>query len=432
MIDIILNLDADQGNLLKRPTQRLDHLMYVVEEVFDAIKKNGDQALKAYTSKFDKTDLEQIGVSISEITEAKNLIPDDLKKAIQVAKNNIYGFHVTQKRTSCIVETVPGIECWRKQVAIEKVGLYIPGGSAPLFSTVLMLGIPAIIAGCERIVICTPPSSNGKVHPAILFTAELLGITEIYKVGGIQSIAAMAIGTETIPQVYKIFGPGNSYVTAAKEYATRFDVAIDMPAGPSEVMILADETSNPDFIASDLLSQAEHGPDSQCILLSTCTPMIYQVRDSIEKLLNKLPRKDIALKSLQNSKLISVQNTSTMMHLSNEYAPEHLIIATKNPEQLSQQVKNAGSVFMGSLASESFGDYASGTNHALPTAGFAKSYSGVSLDSFVKNITFQKVNKDGFNALAKVVETMAEWEQLDAHKLAVSIRREELNKIIDY
>lgn len=424
MIEIITNPDLDKTDLLlRRPTQRLDHLMGVVQEIFDAVKNEGDCALRAFTSKFDKADIDQILVSKSEIANAKNLIPEELKDAIQIAKNNIYGFHSTQKRTACVVETIPGIECWRKQIGIDKVGLYIPGGSAPLFSTVLMLGIPAVIAGCQKIVLCTPPSSSGEIHPAILYTADLLGISEIYKVGGIQAIAAMTFGTESVPGVYKIFGPGNSYVTAAKEYATRFDVAIDMPAGPSEVMVLADKTSNPRYIASDLLSQAEHGPDSQCILLCTDLDLLYQVRDCIEEFLKQIPRKEIALFSLKNSKLILVPDAKSMMQLANEYAPEHLIIATQDSEALSEQVRNAGSVFIGPFAPESFGDYASGTNHALPTAGFAKAYSGVSLDSFVKNVTFQKVNKQGFNTLANVVETMAEWEQLDAHKLAVTVRR---------
>lgn len=427
MIEIILNPEEKEiSSLIKRPAQRLDHLMDVVGEVFESVKKDGDVALRNYTEKFDKAVLSTIQVSPAEIEEAKKVVPDTLKYAIEVAKDNIYTFHASQKLTSSPIETVPGVECWRKQVPIEKVGLYVPGGSAPLFSSVLMLGIPAILAGCKQIVLCTPPASNGSIHPAILYAADLVGIKKVYKVGGIQAIAAMALGTDSIPKVYKIFGPGNSYVTAAKEFANRMDVAIDMPAGPSEVMILADAQSNPRFVAADILSQAEHGPDSQCILLSTDTSLLNLVQVEIRKQLEQLSRKKIAIKSLNNSKLVGVSNVEKMIEIANEYAPEHLIIATQEADVLAEKVINAGSVFIGPYASESFGDYASGTNHALPTAGFAKVYSGVSLDSFVKNITFQRVTQTGFNNLATTVETMAEWEQLDAHKFAVSVRRMEI------
>lgn len=427
MIEIILNPEEKEiSSLIKRPAQRLDHLMDVVGEVFESVKKDGDVALRNYTEKFDKAVLSTIQVSPAEIEEAKKVVPDTLKYAIEVAKDNIYTFHASQKLTSSPIETVPGVECWRKQVPIEKVGLYVPGGSAPLFSSVLMLGIPAILAGCKQIVLCTPPASNGSIHPAILYAADLVGIKKVYKVGGIQAIAAMALGTDSIPKVYKIFGPGNSYVTAAKEFANRMDVAIDMPAGPSEVMILADAQSNPRFVAADILSQAEHGPDSQCILLSTDTSLLNLVQVEIRKQLEQLSRKEIAIKSLNNSKLVGVSNVEKMIEIANEYAPEHLIIATQEADVLAEKVINAGSVFIGPYASESFGDYASGTNHALPTAGFAKVYSGVSLDSFVKNITFQRVTQTGFNNLATTVETMAEWEQLDAHKFAVSVRRMEI------
>jgi histidinol dehydrogenase len=409
-------------DILKRPTFDTRELENKVQAVLDDIKKNGINAVKKYTLEFDKVDLSDITVSVEEMSQAESLISDDLKMAIQLAKNNIETFHKFQAEESKVIETMPGVKCWRKSVAIQKVGLYIPGGTAPLFSTILMLGVPAKIAGCEEIILCTPPDKEGKVNPAILYTAKLIGITKVFKVGGVQAIGAMAFGTEVIPQVYKIFGPGNQYVTCAKQLINKQGIAIDMPAGPSEVAVLADDSCVPEFVAADLLSQAEHGSDSQVILVSTNVSVIQVIQTELEKQLAVLPRRDLASKALENSKAILVKTNLEAIELLNEYAPEHLIIACENDEQLAEQVVNAGSVFLGNYSCESAGDYASGTNHTLPTNGYAKAYSGVSLDSFIKKITYQKLTKEGINNIGSAIELMAEAEGLQAHKNAVTIR----------
>lgn len=413
---------SDWKNILKRPTIDSVSLEETVCSILKSVKENGDIALKEYAFTFDKVQLTSLQISEKEINEADNLISDDLKKAIQIAKSNIEIFHASQKEETKIIEISKGILCWRKSVGIEKVGLYIPGGSAPLFSTVLMLGVPAKLAGCKEIILCTPSDSNGNINPAILFAAQMVGITKIFKVGGVQAIAAMAYGTESIPQVYKIFGPGNQYVTCAKQLINKEGIAIDMPAGPSEVAILADESCIPQFVAADLLSQAEHGADSQVILVSNSEEVINKVNNEIVLQLQNLTRKKVAGKSLQKSKAILVNSLEEGIELLNVYAPEHLILACLNNETLSTEVVNAGSVFLGNYSCESAGDYASGTNHTLPTNGYAKAYSGVSLDSFVKKITFQKLSKEGINKIGKTIELMAEAEGLDAHKNAVSIR----------
>lgn len=409
-------------DILKRPAIDNVSLESTVQSVLSDIKANGQNAVKKYTLQFDKVDLETILVNDDEFTSAEKLISDDLKNAIQLAKKNIQTFHSAQKENTQIIETMTGVKCWRKSIAIQKVGLYIPGGTAPLFSTILMLGVPAKLAGCEEIILCTPPDINGIINPAILYTAKLIGITKVYKVGGVQAIGAMAYGTEIIPQVYKIFGPGNQYVTCAKQLINKQGVAIDMPAGPSEVAVLVDETCVPEFVAADLLSQAEHGSDSQVILVSTNEAIIQSIELELEKQLAVLPRKDLASKALENSKAILVKSNSEAIELLNEYAPEHLIIACANDEQLAEQVVNAGSVFLGNYSCESAGDYASGTNHTLPTNGYAKAYSGVSLDSFVKKITYQKLSKEGINNIGPAIELMAEAEGLQAHKNAVTVR----------
>jgi len=409
-------------DILKRPAIDNVSLESTVQSVLSDIKANGQIAVKKYTLQFDKVDLETILVNDDEFTSAEKLISDDLKNAIQLAKKNIQTFHSAQKENTQIIETMPGVKCWRKSIAIQKVGLYIPGGTAPLFSTILMLAVPAKLAGCEEIILCTPPDINGNINPAILYTAKLIGITKVYKVGGVQAIGAMAYGTEIIPQVYKIFGPGNQYVTCAKQLINKQGVAIDMPAGPSEVAILVDETCVPEFVAADLLSQAEHGSDSQVILVSTNEATIQSIELELEKQLAVLPRKDLASKALENSKAILVKSNAEAIKLLNEYAPEHLIIACANDEQLAEQVVNAGSVFLGNYSCESAGDYASGTNHTLPTNGYAKAYSGVSLDSFVKKITYQKLSKEGINTIGPAIELMAEAEGLQAHKNAVTVR----------
>lgn len=372
--------------------------------------------------KFDKVVLASLAVSEEEQQEAENLVSEDLKAAIRLAKQNIETFHAAQRFEGKKVQTQPGVTCWQKAVAIEKVGLYIPGGTAPLFSTVLMLAVPARIAGCKEIVLCTPPGRDGKVHPAVLFAAKVAGVNRIFKAGGIQAIAAMAYGTESVPKVYKIFGPGNQYVTAAKQLVSLRDVAIDMPAGPSEVEVLADETANPIFVAADLLSQAEHGVDSQAILITTSVELQQAVKVEVERQLALLPRKEIAEKSLANSKLIVVDSMTEAIELTNAYAPEHLIIETEDYLSVAERIVNAGSVFLGSLTPESAGDYASGTNHTLPTNGYAKAYSGVSLDSFIRKITFQEIKPEGLNIIGPAIELMAANEQLDAHKNAVSVR----------
>lgn len=419
---------SEWKSLCERPLQNQENLESQIKEVFSEVKNNGDKALKFFTEKFDKVSIQDLKVTENEIIEAEKLVSDDLKSAIKIASENIRKFHGSQQEEKNIIETTEGVFCWRENRAIENIGIYIPGGTAPLFSTVLMLGIPATIAGCKNISLCSPPDKNGKINPAILFTANLIGIKNIFKVGGSQAIAALTFGTETIPKVDKIFGPGNQYVTAAKQLALNYNIAIDIPAGPSEVLIIADETSVPEFVASDLLSQAEHGTDSQVILLSNSEKIINEINIEIEKQLAELPRKEIAEIALQNSKSILLSSIDEVIEFSNFYAPEHLILAIENAENFTNKITNAGSVFLGNYSPESAGDYASGTNHTLPTNGFAKNYSGVSLDSFVKKITFQNVTKTGIKNLGKTIELMAEAEELVAHKNAISIRLKFLEK----
>lgn len=411
---------------MERSVVKQDELFKLVRQIFTEIEKEGDRAVKKYSQLFDRVDLDFFSVSDKEIHEAKKGVNDDLQKAIQVAKNNIEKFHASQQETKRVIETTKGVKCWRESRAINKVGIYVPGGSAPLFSTVLMLGIPAKLAGCKEIVLCSPPDRMGKIHPAILFAAHLVGVTRIFAIGGIQAIGAMTFGTETIPKVDKIFGPGNQYVTAAKQKAQNFGVAIDMPAGPSEVLVIADDSSIPEFVAADLLSQAEHGADSQVILLSNQENTIEQTLQEIQKQLTDLPRKSIAEAALKNSKAIVLKTIEDCIDFSNEYAPEHLILSIKNYTQYVEKITNAGSVFLGNYSCESAGDYASGTNHTLPTNGFARNYSGVSLDSFVKKITFQELSAEGIQNLGNTIEIMAEAEQLMAHKNAVSLRLQSL------
>mgnify|MGYP005874443715 FL=1 len=420
---LISNPDKSQWQeILKRPVMNTENLFDTVRSVIDRVKEEGDRAVLDYEEKFDKVVLASLAVSEEEQQEAENLVSEDLKAAIRLAKQNIETFHAAQRFEGKKVQTQPGVTCWQKAVTIEKVGLYIPGGTAPLFSTVLMLAVPARIAGCKEIVLCTPPGRDGKVHPAVLFAAKVAGVNRIFKAGGIQAIAAMAYGTESVPKVYKIFGPGNQYVTAAKQLVSLRDVAIDMPAGPSEVEVLADETANPIFVAADLLSQAEHGVDSQAILITTSVELQQAVKVEVERQLALLPRKEIAEKSLANSKLIVVDSMTEAIELTNAYAPEHLIIETEDYLSVAERIVNAGSVFLGSLTPESAGDYASGTNHTLPTNGYAKAYSGVSLDSFIRKITFQEIKPEGLNIIGPAIELMAANEQLDAHKNAVSVR----------
>ena len=420
---LISNPDKSQWQeILKRPVMNTENLFDTVRSVIDRVKAEGDRAVLDYEEKFDKVVLASLAVLEEEQQEAENLVSEDLKAAIRLAKQNIETFHAAQRFEGKKVQTQPGVTCWQKSVGIEKVGLYIPGGTAPLFSTVLMLAVPAKIAGCKEIVLCTPPGRDGKVHPAVLFAAKVAGVNRIFKAGGIQAIAAMAYGTESVPKVYKIFGPGNQYVTAAKQLVSLRDVAIDMPAGPSEVEVLADETANPVFVAADLLSQAEHGVDSQAVLITTSVELQQAVKVEVERQLALLPRKEIAEKSLANSKLIVVDSMKEAIELTNAYAPEHLIIETKDYLSLAERIVNAGSVFLGSLTPESAGDYASGTNHTLPTNGYAKAYSGVSLDSFIRKITFQEIKPEGLNSIGPAIELMAANEQLDAHKNAVSVR----------
>lgn len=420
---LISNPDKSQWHeILKRPVMNTENLFDTVRSVIDRVKEEGDRAVLDYEEKFDKVVLASLAVSEEEQQEAENLVSEDLKAAIRLAKQNIETFHAAQRFEGKKVQTQPGVTCWQKAVAIEKVGLYIPGGTAPLFSTVLMLAVPARIAGCKEIVLCTPPGRDGKVHPAVLFAAKVAGVNRIFKAGGIQAIAAMAYGTESVPKVYKIFGPGNQYVTAAKQLVSLRDVAIDMPAGPSEVEVLADETANPIFVAADLLSQAEHGVDSQAILITTSVELQQAVKVEVERQLALLPRKEIAEESLANSKLIVVDSMTEAIELTNAYAPEHLIIETEDYLSVAERIVNAGSVFLGSLTPESAGDYASGTNHTLPTNGYAKAYSGVSLDSFIRKITFQEIKPEGLNIIGPAIELMAANEQLDAHKNAVSVR----------
>lgn len=408
--------------ILQRPVMEVESLESTVQAVLDEVRRNGDEALRAYTERFDGVRLSGFQVSEAELEEAETLLGEELKAAIQTARNNIESFHRRQAEPVEEVETMPGVRCWRRSVAIEKVGLYIPGGTAPLFSTVLMLGVPARLAGCREIVLCTPPQKDGKVHPAILYTARLVGVTRIFKAGGAQAVAAMACGTETVPAVYKIFGPGNQYVTAAKQLVSRRGVAIDMPAGPSEVLVCADDSAEPAFVAADLLSQAEHGADSQVVLITFTEAFAQRVQEEVGKQLATLPRKDIAAKALENSSAIIVRNRQEALELINAYAPEHLILSVEDAEGLAEKVLNAGSVFLGNYTPESVGDYASGANHTLPTNGYARMYSGVSLDSFVKKITFQRLSREGLQRLGPAVERMAEAEELMAHKNAVAIR----------
>jgi histidinol dehydrogenase len=417
---------VEWDSICKRPTLPGNDVQKAVEDIFYDIKKNGDSAVKKYSNFFDGVTINDIRVTESEIEQAASLIPIDLKEAIEVAKENITKFHIAQAEQKNVIETVPGVECWRESRPIEKVGIYIPGGSAPLFSTVLMLGIPAVIAGCKQIILCSPPGKDGKINPAILYAASVVGITSVYTVGGIQAISAMCTGTESIPKVDKIFGPGNQFVTAAKQYALNFGTAIDLPAGPSELLVIADGNANPAFVAADLLSQAEHGADSQVILLSDNQEMIDKVLIEIDDQTDALSRKEIILKSLANSKAIVLDTIKECLDFSNIYAPEHLIIACEKYDELIPAITNAGSIFLGNYSCESAGDYASGTNHTLPTNGYARNYSGVSLDSFIKKITFQKISDQGILNIGPSIEIMAAAEQLNAHKNAVSIRLKSL------
>ena len=415
------------AEILRRPALNTESLFDTVRGIIDRVRTEGDKAVIEYEATFDKAELTSLAVTNEELEEGVALVSEELKAAISLAKQNIERFHASQKFVGKKEETMPGVTCWQKAVGIEKVGLYIPGGTAPLFSTVLMLAVPAKIAGCKDIILCTPPDSKGKIHPAILFAARLAGVDRIFKAGGVQAIAAMAYGTESIPKVYKIFGPGNQYVTAAKQLVGLRDVAIDMPAGPSEVEVLADDSANPVFVAADLLSQAEHGVDSQAILITTSERLQAAVVEEVERQLAELPRREIAEKSLANSKLILVNDMDEAVELTNEYAPEHLIVETSDYMEVAERVVNAGSVFLGSFSPESAGDYASGTNHTLPTNGYAKAYSGVSLDSFIRKITFQEICSDGMKAIGPAIETMAANEQLDAHKNAVTVRLRNIN-----
>ncbi|UAB80701.1 histidinol dehydrogenase [Marixanthomonas sp. SCSIO 43207] len=418
----------DWKSVLKRPTQPLFEIEKVVNEVFNEVKNKDDEAIARYTQLFDGVTPDSLLVTDKEFATAEKQISTELKEAIQTAKKTITKFHAAQKTDRVVVETIKGVTCWQEKRAIQKVGLYIPGGSAPLFSTILMLAVPATIAGCKELILCTPPDKKGAINPAILYAAQLCGVTHVYKVGGIQAIAAMTFGTQTIPSVYKIFGPGNQYVTAAKQLATKFNVAIDMPAGPSELLVYADDTANPVFVASDLLSQAEHGPDSQVVLVSTSEKIISETKKEVAKQLKNLPRVAIASEAIKHSKAILIKTESEVIDLINEYAPEHFILISENEEYFLQKIQNAGSVFIGNYTPESAGDYASGTNHTLPTNGYAKQYSGVNLDSFTKSITFQKISKEGIKNLGNTIELMAEAEGLQAHKNAVSIRLKSLKQ----
>lgn len=414
--------------LVERPVFDSSALFNTVRTVLDDIKSNGDQAVFAYTEKFDKVQLDQLQVTQQEIEEAVNLVPEQLKQAIEMARRNIWKFHSEQQFESREIITSPGVKCWQKAVAIEKVGLYVPGGTAPLFSTVLMLAVPAKIAECSEIILCTPPNKEGKIHPAVLYAAKVAGVDKIFKIGGTQAIGAMAYGTESVPRVYKIFGPGNQYVTAAKQLVSLSDVAIDMPAGPSEVEVLADESARPEYVAADMLSQAEHGADSQSVLVTTDENLIEKVIFALEKQLEALPRKELAMRSLENSKIILFQKIEEAVEFTNAYAPEHLIISTRYYQGVAENIINAGSVFLGNYTPESAGDYASGTNHTLPTNGFARMYSGVNLDSFIRKITFQEISKDGLTNLSNALILMAENESLQAHSNAVKIRLEDIEE----
>ena len=413
-------------SLLSRPAHDASHLTATVSAVLEDVRLHGDQAVIKYEKQFDHAELTNLAVTEAEMEEAERLVPDDLKQAIIQAHANIETFHASQKFHAPHVQVTEGVECWQQAIPIQRVGLYIPGGTAPLFSTVLMLATPARLAGCPQIVLCTPPSQEGKVNPAVLYAARVAGVSSVFKAGGVQAIGAMAYGTESIPQVYKIFGPGNQFVTCAKQQVSMQGVAIDMPAGPSEVAVLADETSRPDFVAADLLSQAEHGADSQVILITTSRTLMMSVQQEVDRQLQLLPRRELAQKSLQYSKLILVKDDQEMMYVANRYAPEHLIIETANYMELSAQVVNAGSVFLGSLTPESAGDYASGTNHTLPTAGWARAYSGVNMDSYIRKVTFQHITPEGVRRIGPAVEKMAAGEGLDAHRNAMTLRLKEV------
>lgn len=419
---------AANPSLLARPALAAANLEATVAQILQEIRQRGDAAVQEYTLRFDKVAVDPLEVSATELAEAEASLDPALKTAIQTAKANIETFHAAQQSHPEVIETMPGVFCWRKNVGIDKVGLYIPGGTAPLFSTVLMLGVPAKLAGCKEIVLCSPPGTDGKIHPAILFAAKTVGVTRIFKAGGVQAIGAMAYGTESIPQVYKIFGPGNQYVTAAKQLVSREKVAIDMPAGPSEVLVCADETANPAFVAADLLAQAEHGIDSQVVVLAFSVDLLQSVLQEVENQVALLPRAEITRQALENSVAVLVNTRAEALELINDYAPEHLILAMHDADNFAEQVQNAGSVFIGNYTPESVGDYASGTNHTLPTNGYARAYSGVSLDSFVKKITFQRLTPQGLKNIGSTVETMAIAEELVAHQRAVSIRLEEMDK----
>jgi histidinol dehydrogenase len=426
---IVINPKVTEwASILERPVQKTKDIEKIVKPILRKVKRSGDKALKKFALEYDHVQIKNLLVTREEIVAAKALVDPNLKEAILVAKENIERFHAAQQSADLVMEVMPGVTCMRKSVPIQRVGLYIPGGTAPLFSTVLMLGIPANIAGCEEVVLCTPPNKEGNIHPAILYTADLIGIDKIVKAGGAQAVAAMTYGTESVPKVDKIFGPGNQYVTAAKQLAVKKGVAIDMPAGPSEVLVYADQTAVPAFVASDLLSQAEHGVDSQVILVASSEKIAHKVLKEVEVQLEKLPRKDIAKKALDNSVAVIMPVEKTAVELINFYAPEHLIICVENEEQVVNSIVNAGSIFIGNYTPESAGDYASGTNHTLPTYGYARNYSGVSLDSFVKKITYQKITAQGIQNLGPTVEIMAAHEQLEAHKNAVTIRLEYLEK----
>lgn len=414
---------SEWAGMLERPHIDVSALRETVLGVLNDVREGGDEAVKKYEKKFDKVELESLAVSEEEMAEAEAFVSDELKNALNAACENIKRFHASQKTVCPRVETSSGVTCWQKAVPIDKVGLYIPGGTAPLFSTVLMLAVPARIAGCAEIVLCSPPGKDGKLNPAILVAAKVAGVNKIYKIGGVQAIGAMAYGTESVPKVYKIFGPGNQYVMAAKQEVSLHDVAIDMPAGPSEVEVVADDTANPAFVAADLLSQAEHGVDSQVVMVTCSESLLAKVAEEVEKQLAELPRKEIASKALENSKMILVENMDEAVELTNEYAPEHLILAVENYMDVAERIRNAGSVFLGNYSCESAGDYASGTNHTLPTSGYAKAYSGVNLDSFMRKITFQELTAVGVRNLGPTVEIMAHCESLDAHCNAMRIRR---------
>jgi len=416
---------TEWASLLARPTFDSTSLFEMVQDILDTVRTGGDKALKKFTEKFDKVSLDTIEVTNEEMDEAEKLVSSNLKQAIEMARRNIWKFHSEQQHDLPEIQTSPGVYCWQKAIAIEKVGLYVPGGTAPLFSTVLMLGIPAQIAECKEVILCTPPNKEGKIHPAVLYAAKVAGIHRIFKIGGTQAIAAMAYGTETVPKVYKIFGPGNQYVTAAKQLVSLRDVAIDMPAGPSEVEVIADDSANPVFIAADLLSQAEHGVDSQSILITVSEKLVEPVLEQIELQIEQLPRKGFARKALENSKIIVVKSLEEAVEMTNEYAPEHLIISTQYYLGVAANIINAGSVFLGNYTPESAGDYASGTNHTLPTNGYAKAYSGINLDSFIRKVTFQQITQEGLTNLSNAIILMAESEELQAHSNAVKVRLEQ-------